>query len=78
MSEDTILLTGYGVVACSACGVTVTGEVSDRYDAGYLLSRNLADYHGWRIYASRTRRHYCPDCAPKPGHRMRLVGGVER
>lgn len=32
---------------------------------------------GWRVYAGRTRRHYCPDCSPCPGHKMRLVAGTE-
>ena len=77
MSEHTWFLTGYGVVTCNGCGFRVTGEVGDRFDAGYQLSRSLTDSQGWRVYAGRTRRHYCPDCAPNPGHKMRLVQGVE-
>jgi len=32
-----------------------------------------ADAAGWRVYAGRTRRVYCPAHEPRPGHKMWLV-----
>jgi hypothetical protein len=32
--------------------------------------RHAADL-GWSIWNGRSRRHYCPQHAPKPGHKMR-------
>ncbi|HYQ69040.1 hypothetical protein [Actinophytocola sp.] len=36
----------------------------------FMIRANAA---GWRVYAGRTRRVYCPAHEPRPGHKMWLV-----
>lgn len=40
-------------------------------ELGLFMAR--ADAAGWRVYAGRGRRVYCPAHEPSPGHKMRLV-----
>lgn len=78
MSQYTHTIRGRSEVTCDACG---TNDSTPEFDGlGWRevqrQASRLADA-GWRLYASRSNRHYCPNCHPKPGHRMRLVWGTE-
>lgn len=37
------------------------------------VAMQVAGQEGWRAFASRSLRHYCPDHGPRPGHKMREV-----
>lgn len=75
MSQHVRTVTGYPIVTCDICGERVTGAVTNHaYDSDARLVKDLVGM-GWRVYAGRGRRHYCPDCAPARGHKMRLVYG---
>ena len=78
MSEYTEYLRSRVRVYCDGCGLMSLSEARDGYYPSYEYSDVLADECGWQVWAGRNRRHYCPDCNPKPGHRMRLVRGDER
>lgn len=78
MSQHTRTIRGRSAVICDTCHQE---DVTPEFDGiGWRdverQEKRLAAA-GWRLYASRGRRHYCPDCHPKPGHRMRLVWGAE-
>lgn len=56
-------------VRCDVCGATTEGPGvtdSEHYT-------RLAVEAGWRIFVSRYRRFYCPNCSPKPRHKMREI-----
>lgn len=43
--------------------------------AVYKLLQQIAPLEGWSRYVGRGHRDYCPDHAPRPGHKMRRVWG---
>lgn len=53
-------------VRCDPCARDLDGPEST--DSEY--HDRLAVEAGWRVFAGRSKRHYCPDCNPKPGHKM--------
>lgn len=62
----------YVGVMCDKCGNTLAGQGLDGFDGRDQYDR-LAVAAGWKIFVGRSRRHYCPDCNPKPGHKMREI-----
>lgn len=77
MSEHTDYLRSRVRVYCDGCGLMSLSEARDGYYPAYEYANWLAR-RGWQVWVGRSGRHYCPDCNPKPGHRMRLVRGDER
>ena len=77
MSEYTKYVSSRVRVTCDGCGLVALSEARDGYFPAYEYANLLAE-RGWQIWVGRNRRHYCPDCNPKPGHKMRLVRGDER
>jgi hypothetical protein len=61
-------------VRCDARGCTaeITGEPLPSY-TGAQHYQALAEAAGWSYYAGRSRRTYCPDHQPSPGHRMHRI-----
>lgn len=79
MSEGIEHIQSRPQMTCDGCGRLEVGRIVEGY--GYqesliLLTRLARE--GWQVWAGRTRRHYCPDCDPGRGHKMRLVAGVPR
>lgn len=74
MSE--ILNTTISGVRCDApgCDEAVTGPEKD-HCPGKGEYEDQAVRMGWTVWMGRSRRYYCPDHEPRPGHRMRLVAG---
>lgn len=60
-------------------GVTCDGTGCDSKVVGKPVSTFVEPYtakavaDGWTVWVGRSRRHYCPACAPKPGHKMREI-----
>ena len=77
MTEYTECVRSRVRVTCDGCGLVALSEARDGYFPAYEYANLLAE-RGWQIWVGRNRRHYCPDCNPKPGHKMRLVRGDER
>lgn len=77
MAEQYHVVSSYAVVTCDSCGLEEVGPLRNGYAPPHELANQLADNHGWRVYAGRDRRNYCPECGPSRGHRMRLVRGTE-
>ena len=65
MSDGFGTLSWYVTFTCDGCGV--------------IFLNDLMVYEGWTVWVSRSRRTYCPNCHPKPGHKMQQVmaGGEE-
>jgi hypothetical protein len=78
MSQYTETIRGRSAVTCDVCGAKDETPEFDGYGWREVerQAKRLAA-SGWRFYASRRSRHYCPDCHPMPGHRMRLIWGTE-
>lgn len=55
------------------CGERLTTAPLPRFGKARRLFMTRADAAGWRVYAGRTRRVYCPAHEPRPGHKMSLV-----
>ena len=51
----------------SGCGEEIHGPELSSLDDEYQCQAVEA---GWTIWNGRSRRHYCPQHGPKPGHRM--------
>ncbi len=62
-------------MSCDAtgCGERLTTKPLPFYGHEQALFMARADAAGWRLYAGRTRRVYCPAHEPRPGHKMWLV-----
>ena len=82
MSEGIEYVQSRPRVTCDGCGRRSVGRIvtgrawneNNRFQAALCAE-------GWQVWAGRNRRHrrhYCPNCNPKPGHKMSLVGGVPR
>lgn len=72
MSDGFVTLSGYVTVTCDGCGVKRNGPVTDNRFSSTFLS-DLMTHEGWAVWVSRSRRTYCPNCRPKPGHKMRQI-----
>ena len=72
MGERINIAMSRAVVTCDACGRTETGPLVNGRANVYRLTRELAHTDGWAVYVGRSRRVYCPECGPSPGHKMRL------
>ena len=55
------------------CSERLTTAPLPSYSKEHNLFMARADAAGWRIYAGRGRRVYCPAHEPRPGHKMWLV-----
>lgn len=77
MAEIEHVIKARYVVICDRCGCRRESEVYDGWWAGRDRHLDLLAAEGWRVYVSRSRRHYCPSCRPNPGHRMWLSLGDE-
>ena len=62
----------------SRCDERLTTPPLSGHGKEYDLFMTRADAAGWRIYAGRGRRVYCPAHQPHPGHKMWLVVPRER
>lgn len=80
MSEWTERLRTKPYISCDSCGCVESGRVVDNGNTYREMDLFIEDRcaHGWTVWVGRTRRHYCPNCYPKPGHKMRLTEGTER
>lgn len=74
MSEYIEYVSSCPKVICDGCARRATGPTVPGY-AGTEAVRFRAELEaqGWQAWAGRSLRHYCPDCAPKPGHKMRRI-----
>lgn len=59
---------GYYGVRCNGCSAEHRGPIRLEGVGNPYTAEAIAA--GWTAWASRGRRHYCPSCAPKPGHKM--------
>ncbi|MCA1194163.1 hypothetical protein [Saccharopolyspora sp. 6V] len=70
MSERTRLMTAGLHCDGPRCAAAITGPELPSL-SGRDHYEHRADAEGWSIWVGHGRRHYCPDCAPAPGHKMR-------
>lgn len=73
MSDREIALQGLHEIECEMCGRRHRSRIwasrSEQFQVGkeHMLECYEA---GWRCWDGRSRRWYCPDHSPRPGHRM--------
>lgn len=67
-----LLATTIRGMRCDAagCDAEITGQDLD-VPAGFDHYEALAERCGWTGWVGRTRRWYCPQHGPNPGHKMR-------
>jgi hypothetical protein len=77
MPDFTEAVTSKHVVICEVCKKRdETRVIEERATNRFALQREHEDdlrARGWRLFISRSRRWYCPNHGPKPGHRMHEV-----
>jgi hypothetical protein len=61
-------------MSCDAtsCQASIRGPELSLFE-GYDHYHRLAHEAGWTIWVGRSRRTYCPDHQPQPGHKMHQV-----
>jgi hypothetical protein len=66
--------TTMGGIRCDAvnCSAEIHGETMDWF-SGLDHYNALAREAGWSCYVGRSKRHYCPEHSPRPGHKMRVL-----
>lgn len=68
------------VIACDATGceerrADKCGKPAYGLDNAFV---SVLITEGWSEWVGRSRRHYCPEHGPRPGHHMYLVWGDAR
>jgi len=72
MPEEQRVIVASHVISCEVCGLRVESETYGEGQA-YTVARthgNQRMREGWRLFLGRSRRWYCPEHGPKPGHSM--------
>lgn len=61
----------YSGVGCDSpkCTAEIRGPDLPMFDGFERYNREAIEA-GWTIWVGRSRRHYCPEHGPKPGHKM--------